>query len=334
VSEQRVLGPLWPGRAAPIRYVTNGVHPRTWTPAPLADLFARYVGPDWDYAGAESWEGVWEIPDEDLWRVRQELRERLVTAVRAHLPRAFRADGWTADLDWTRHVLDPAALTVVVARRAADYKETDLLVSLPARLAALTGDAGRPVRVIISGLAHPADRPAKERLRGIVEYTLRPDVRSRVVYLPGYDMRLARLLLAGADVWLNHPRRGDEACGTSFMKSVYCGGRILTTADGGADELIVDGDNGWIIGDRTSGTARELTADRLFDLLENEVVPQFYERDEAGVPVRWVHGVKRSLGSLGWRVSAAGMVRGYERLYRDAARAVAAECPRWAHTAC
>jgi starch phosphorylase len=221
-------------------------------------------------------------------------------------------------------VLDPAALTVVVARRAAEYKETDLLVSRPDWLEALTRNTERPLRLVISGLAHPADANGKERIRRIVEYSLREDVRSDVVYLPGYDMRLARWLLAGADVWLNHPRRGDEACGTSFMKSVYCGGRILTTADGGADELIVDGDNGWLIGDRSFGASRETMAHNAFELLEHTVMPEFYDRGWDGVPRRWVAGIKRSLSSLAWRVSSAGMVRAYERLYHDAERAVAA----------
>jgi starch phosphorylase len=135
-------------------------------------------------------------------------------------------------------------------------------------------------------------------------------------------MRLAQLLLAGADVWLNHPRRGDEACGTSFMKSIYSGGRILTTADGGADELIVDGDNGWIIGDRSFGVSREAIAHNVFDLLEHVVVPEFYERDQTGAPHCWVGGIKRSLATLAWRVSSTGMVRAYERLYREAEHAV------------
>ncbi len=324
ITEQRVLGALWPGRSAPVRCVTNGVHPRTWTPPPMAALFERYVGAGWDYADAPAWEGVWDIPDEELWQARQQMRARLVESVRWYLPQALAEQGWGTDVSWASHVLDPTALTVVVARRAAEYKETDLLVSRPDWLEALTRNTERPLRLVISGLAHPADVNGKERIRRIVEYSLREDVRSDVVYLPGYDMRLARWLLAGADVWLNHPRRGDEACGTSFMKSVYCGGRILTTADGGADELIVDGDNGWLIGDRSFGASRETMAHNAFELLEHTVMPEFYDRGWDGVPRRWVAGIKRSLSSLAWRVSSAGMVRAYERLYHDAERAVAA----------
>ncbi len=324
VTEQRVLGSLWPGRAAPVRCVTNGVHPRTWTPTAMAALFDRYVGAGWDYADAPPWDGVWDIPDAELWNARQQMRAQLVAFVRSYLPRVLGEQGWRADLGWAHHVLDPAALTVVVARRATGYKETDLLVSMPQRLEALTRNAERPVRVIVSGVAHPADSDGKERIRRIVEYSLREEVRADVVYLPGYDMRLAQLLLAGADVWLNHPRRGDEACGTSFMKSVYSGGRILTTADGGADELIVDGDNGWIIGDRSFGASREATAHNMFELLEHVVVPEFYDRDATGVPQRWVAGIKRSLATLAWQASSSGMVRAYERLYREAEHAVQA----------
>jgi starch phosphorylase len=305
VTEERVLGPLWPGRAAPIRYVTNGVHPRTWAPARMALLFEQYLGAGWDYAGERAWEGVWDIPDEQLWTARQEQRAELL------------------DWVWRTHggpMFDPTALTVVVARRAAEYKETDLLVSQPERLAALTGDPARPVCLLVAGLAHPADGGGKERIRRIVAYTHDERAGGRVVYLPGYDMRVAQRLLSGADVWLNHPRRGDEACGTSFMKAVYNGGQVMTTADGGADELIVDGDNGWIIGDRISGATREVMADNAFGLLEKEIVPRFFERDRDGVPRAWLYGLKRSLATLGWQVSAGMMMRGYERLYRDAER--------------
>jgi starch phosphorylase len=320
ITEQRVLGPLWPGRAAPVRAVTNGVHPGTWTPPELSSLFRRYVGPGWEYADPESWERVWQVPAAELWQLRQRLRARMVEAIRAYLPRALRETGWSAELEWASAVLDPSALTIVVARRAAEYKETDLLVSMPERLKALTLDSQRPVCLIVSGLAHPADNGGKERIRRIVELSLWEDMRAHVVYLPGYDMRLAQLLLAGADVWLNHPRRGEEACGTSFMKSVYCGGRVVTTADGGADEMIVDGDNGWIIGDRTFGASREAMADQAFDLLQRSVVPEFYDRDDSGMPARWIAGIKRSLATLAPQASSVHMVRTYARLYRDAAR--------------
>jgi starch phosphorylase len=320
ITEERVLGPLWPGRAAPVRYITNGVHPRTWVPPRMAELFERYVGPGWDYADAAAWEGVWDIPDEELWAARQELRAELVGWVRGYLPRVLAEQGANGDLGWAGHVLDPDALTVVVARRAAEYKETDLLVSMPERLAALTGAPGRPVCLIVAGNAHPNDAGAKERIRHVVEYARAEHSRSRVVFLPAYDMQMAQRLLAGADVWLNHPRRGDEACGTSFMKAVFGGGRILTTADGGADELIVDEENGWLIGDRTYGATRQAIAAGAVKVLERAVVPQFYDRYPGGVPHAWVHGVKRSLASLAWQVSSVGMVRSYERMYRDAER--------------
>jgi starch phosphorylase len=322
VTEERVLGPLWPGEAAPVLCVTNGVHPRTWTPPEMATLFDQHVGDGWDYADPQRWEGVWDIPDDELWAARRRLRARMVAAIRSHLPRVLRQQGWTDDLGWAEHVLDPDALTIVVARRAAEYKETDLLVSMPDRLKALVGNSQRPVRVVIAGLAHPSDQNGKERIRRIAEFSSQPEVRSDVIYLPGYDMRLALFLLAGADVWLNHPRRGDEACGTSFMKSVYSGGRILTTADGGADEMIVHGDNGWLIGDRRYGASRESMANNAFELLEQVVVPEFYDRDRDGLPRHWVHGVKRSMSSLGGQVSSVGMLRGYGWLYRKAERAV------------
>ena len=319
VTEERVLGRLWPGEAAPILAVTNGVHPSTWAPPRMAALFEKYVSPAWDYAGPDRWEAVWDIPTEELWAVRQELRAGLVAFVREYLPAALRAQGWSEDLGWAHQVLDPDALTVVVARRAAEYKEPDLLVSYADRLRALVLNSARPVCFIFAGLAHPKDQGGKERIRRIVDFSLHDDVRGSVVYLPGYDMRIAMELVAGADIWLNHPRRGDEASGTSFMKSVYGGGRILSTADGAVDEMVVHGRNGWLIGDRRYGAPREAVANRAFKLLERVIVPEFYERSSAGVPRAWVAGVKRSLASLAWRVSMGGPVREYERLYHEAA---------------
>lgn len=312
VTEQRVLGRLWPGRAAPIIAVTNGVHPATWVPGPMAALFDQYVGAGWEYAGGDRWDAIWDIPDEVLWQVRRELRESLVGYVREYLPTAL------PDADWARRALDPDALTVVVARRAAEYKETDLLVSQPDRLRNLALNAARPVNLLFAGLAHPKDGGGKDRIRNIIRFALDADVRANVVFLPGYDMRMAQWLLAGADVWLNHPRRGDEACGTSFMKSVFNGGRVASTADGGADELLVDGYNGWLIGDRTGQVPREAMAENAFGVLEGSVVPEFYDRDTDGVPRRWVAGIKRSLSTLAWRVSSAPMMRAYEQVYREA----------------
>jgi starch phosphorylase len=302
VTEERVLGPLWPGRAAPVGYVTNGVHPRTWTPPRMADLLSRYVDPGWDYADESAWEGAYGIPDDDLWAARQAQRAEL--------------------FDWLgRPDLDPAALTIVVARRATAYKETDLLVSVPRRLDALTGDPDRPVCVLFAGVAHPMDEGGKERIAHVVAYGQRARA-GRVVYLPGYSMELAQRLLSGADIWLNHPRRGDEACGTSFMKAVYCGGQVVSTADGGADELLVDRDNGWIIGDRVSPVSRARMARALYGLLEDEIVPRFFDRDAGGVPRAWLDGIRRSLATLGWQVSSRVMMHNYERLYRDAQRRV------------
>jgi starch phosphorylase len=189
-------------------------------------------------------------------------------------------------------------------------------------LRALTRNAGRPVCLVYAGNAHPSDNGGKERVRRIVEFSLGADVRSTVVFLPGYNMNVAQWLVAGADIWLNHPRRGEEACGTSFMKSVYCGGRILSTADGGVDEMVVHGRNGWLIGDRTFGASREVVADSAFTLLEQNVVPEFYDRDPGGIPRRWIAGVKRSMASLGWQVSSARMMESYQRLYADATRRI------------
>ena len=220
-------------------------------------------------------------------------------------------------------MLDPKALTICFARRFATYKRATLLLSQPERLRALLLSGDRPVQLVFAGKSHPADDSGKELIRQITTFAADPDIRHRIVFVDDYDIAVARALLQGADVWLNNPRRPQEACGTSGMKAALNGGLNLSMLDGWWDECF-DGENGWAISsaERVEDLERrdEVEAGSLFELLERQVVPLFYERWQGPVPRRWVARVKRSMTSLGPFVTAARMVRDYtEELYEPTA---------------
>jgi starch phosphorylase len=318
---------LWPGvpvDEVPITSITNGVHATTWTSPGMADLLSRHVLPEWHEADATEWGRLWEVGDDELWRVREQGRERLVQFARAHLRSSLAARGVSAsDCAWTDEVLDPRALTVCFARRFATYKRANLLLSQPDRLRSLLLSGDRPVQFVFAGKAHPADDLGKEIIRQIVGFASDPEVRHRFVFLDDYDISLARQLYQGADVWLNTPRRPQEACGTSGEKAALNGALNLSVLDGWWDEMF-DGENGWAItsaeGVEDLERRDELEAESLFSLLEGQVVPMFYERHGGPVPRRWVRHVKASLTSLGPQVVASRMVRDYvEQLYEPTA---------------
>ncbi|MET0728756.1 MAG: alpha-glucan family phosphorylase [Acidimicrobiales bacterium] len=318
---------LWPDappEETPITSVTNGVHAHTWTAPEMSDLFTRYVLPEWNEAGRDRWERLNDARDDEIWRAREQGREGMVAFVRARLRSQLMARGLsTSDVEWTDAVLDPKALTIGFARRFATYKRATLLLSQPERLKALLLSGDRPLQLIFAGKSHPADDKGKELIRQITTFAADPEIRHRFVFVDDYDISVARALLQGADVWLNNPRRPQEACGTSGMKSVLNGGLNLSILDGWWDEAF-DGENGWAISsaENIEDLARrdEVEAGSLFDLLERQVVPLFYERWQGPVPRRWVSRVKRSLITLGPFVLAARMVRDYtERLYEPTA---------------
>lgn len=312
---------LWPGvpvEEVPISAITNGVHPPTWVAPEMTDLLDRYVLPEWQEAGPDRWARIADAPDEDIWRVREQCRQRLVAYVRARLRAAEVARGG-AEAAWVDAVFDPRALTIGFARRFASYKRATLLLSDPDRLRRLLLDPDRPVQLVFAGKAHPADEAGKEMIRQIVQFARRPDVRHRVVFLEDYDIATARALYQGCDLWLNHPRRPLEACGTSGQKAALNGALNCSVLDGWWDEMY-DGENGWAIpsAEHHDDLDRrdEVEATSLFELLEREVVPLFFERDETGVPRRWVQRIRHSLATLGPKVSASRMLQEYvERLY-------------------
>jgi starch phosphorylase len=325
---REMFGDLWPDLPddeVPIGSITNGVHAHTWTSPEVGDVLTRYVLPEWHEAGEARWARVADAPDDELWRAREQGRERLVTFVRRHLRRGAAARGYSgSDVNWSDEVLDPRVLTIGFARRFATYKRATLLLSQPERLRALLLDDERPVQFVFAGKAHPADESGKEMIRRIVEFTADPAIRGRFVFVDDYDISVARAFYQGADVWLNNPRRPQEACGTSGMKSALNGGLNLSILDGWWAEMF-DGDNGWAISsyEDVEDTARrdELEANALFELLERQVVPLFYDRPVASpVPHGWLRKVKVSLATLGWRVTASRMVGDYvEQLYEPTA---------------
>jgi starch phosphorylase len=313
-----MFAPLWPGvpvDEVPITSVTNGVHARTWVSSEMVALLERHVGPEWDQAGADEWAGVAHAGDDQLWRVKEQGREHLVSFVRRHLRTSLTERGMSSsDTAWTDEVLDPKALTVCFARRFATYKRGTLLLSQPDRLRALLTSTERPVQFVFAGKAHPADDQGKEIIRQIVAFSSDPAIRHRFVFVDDYDIAVARVLYQGADVWLNNPRRPQEACGTSGEKAALNGALNCSILDGWWDEMF-DGENGWAIssaeGEEDLAKRDQLEVESLFALLEDQIVPQFYERGPGPVPRRWVERMKHNLVSLGPQVIASRMVQDY-----------------------
>ncbi len=325
---RKMFHALWPEVApeeAPIGSVTNGVHDRTWVSPEMDDLLARYIVPGWNQADPAAWARLDTARDDELWRVREQGRERLVAFVRQRLKTSVLARGASqSDAAWCEEVLDPRILTIGFARRFAAYKRATLMLSQPERLKALLLSPDRPVQLVFAGKAHPADDTGKEIIRQIVQFSRDPEVRHRMVFVEDYDIAVARVLYQGCDVWLNNPRRPLEACGTSGEKAALNGALNCSILDGWWAEMF-DGENGWAISSAETyeDLARrdEVEANSLYDILETQVVPLFYERLEGPVPRKWARRMKASLISLGPRVVASRMVRDYvEQMYEPVAR--------------
>jgi starch phosphorylase len=319
---RKMFSGLWPGfdtDEVPIGSVTNGVHGPTWTAREMAALTGGGSG-----AGA----GAGEATDVELWSLRCGLRARLVDEVRRRLRVSWSQRGASAlELGWVDSVFDPDVLTVGFARRVPTYKRLTLMLRDTERLRSLLLDADRPVQLVVAGKSHPADEGGKALIKQIVRFADDPSVRHRIVFLPDYDMSMARYLYWGCDVWLNNPTRPLEACGTSGMKSALNGGLNLSIRDGWWDERY-DGSNGWAIptADGVTDEKRrdDLEAAALYDLLGSQVAPLFYDRGADGVPTGWLGMVRHTLATLGPEVQASRMVREYvESYYLPAATAVA-----------
>jgi starch phosphorylase len=334
VSREMFSG-LWPGfdsSEVPITSVTNGVHAPTWVAREVFELAEREVGTSL-ITEAQGWEGISAVAATSIWDTRNVLRGRLVDEVRRRLRASWLQRGATeAELGWVASAFDPHVLTIGFARRVPSYKRLTLMLRDPERLRALLLDPERPVQLVIAGKAHPADDGGKELVQQIVRFADREDVRHRIAFLPDYDIGMARHLYGGCDVWLNNPLRPLEACGTSGMKSALNGGLNLSVLDGWWDEMY-DGENGWAIptADGVTDPDRrdDLEAQAFYELVEKQVRARFYERDEQGVPQRWLEMVRHTLQTTGPKVLASRMVRDYvHQLYTPAAvasRALAAD---------
>jgi starch phosphorylase len=327
VSREMFSG-LWPGFDAaevPISSVTNGVHAPTWVAREVFELADREIGGTLT-TEAQGWEGIAKVADASVWATRRLLRERLVEEVRRRVHASWLQRGATeAELGWTSSVFDPDVLTIGFARRVPSYKRLTLMMRDPERLKRALLDPDRPIQLVIAGKAHPADDGGKELVQQIVRFADQEDVRHRIVFLPDYDIGMARYLYGGCDVWLNNPLRPLEACGTSGMKSALNGGLNLSILDGWWDEMY-DGENGWAIptadGVADPNRRDDLEATAFYELVEKQVRTRFYDRDENGVPLRWVEMVRHTLQTLGPKVLASRMVRDYvHHLYTPAAQA-------------
>ncbi|MFW0785718.1 alpha-glucan family phosphorylase [Gordonia sp. CPCC 206044] len=317
---RKMFSALWPGFDAdevPIGAVTNGVHGPTWTARLWQDLMPG--------DGSAAARAAADLSTDQIWQVRASLRAGLVEEVRSRSHASGRDRGFTdAELGWTADIFDPAALTIGFARRAATYKRLTLMLRDPERMRRILTDPERPVQLVIAGKAHPADDGGKALIQQVVRFTEDPEMRDRIVFLPDYDISMARHIYAGCDVWLNNPVRPMEACGTSGMKSALNGGLNLSILDGWWDEM-ADGENGWAIPSAEGVTDEhrrdDLEAEALYSLLEESVIPLFYNRNPAGIPERWVEMVRHTVSRLGPKVQAARMVRDYTTaLYGPAAR--------------
>ncbi|MBU3752022.1 MAG: glycosyltransferase family 1 protein, partial [Mycobacterium sp.] len=312
---------LWPGFDAeevPIGSITNGVHGPTWAAPEWLDLARDLAGSEEVLREPTEWQRLNQVDTGHIWWIRCQLRTKLVEDVRRRLRKSWLERGAIeAELGWIATAFDPGVLTVGFARRVPTYKRLTLMLRDPARLEALLLDESRPIQLVVAGKSHPADDAGKTLIQQIVRFADRPEVRHRIAFLPDYDMSMARLLYWGCDVWLNNPLRPLEACGTSGMKSALNGGLNLSIRDGWWDEWF-DGENGWEIpsAEVVSEQRRDdLESAALYDLLQNAVAPKFYDRDDNGVPGRWVEMVRHTLQSLGPKVLASRMVRDYTEQY-------------------
>ncbi len=317
----RGIWPNVPSEEVPIGHVTNGIHARSWVSAQLIRLLDRYLSLRWqtDPEDQSVWETVTQIPDEELWRVHEERRQRFVLWVRRTLQEQLvRRGASTAEIEQSTEALSHRTLTIGFARRFATYKRANLLFRDAARLMKILGDPDRPVQIVIAGKAHPADTQGKELIRQIVHFARENGHARRVVFIENYDINVARYLVSGVDVWLNTPRRGMEASGTSGMKAALNGVLNLSILDGWWDEAY-ESDLGWAIG-RGEVYANydyqdQVESQALYDLLEKQVVPTFYDRDDTGLPRQWIACMKKCMKTLSPLFNTNRMVQDYAEQY-------------------
>jgi len=325
---REMFADLWPGvpvDEVPIGSITNGVHGATWVSAEMAQVVAEATGTDWSAGVHDRW-SLDGVDDAALWSAHAAGTRRLIDFTRTRLRSSGLARGLSeSELSWTASAFDPDLLTVCFARRFATYKRATLLLSQPERLRALLLDADRPVQFIFAGKAHPADEPGKELIRSIVTFSHDPDIRHRFCFIEDYDISVSRRMLHGADVWLNTPLRPQEACGTSGMKAAMNGAINCSVLDGWWAECFTP-DVGWAISSAEAlvdpERRDEIEANSLFELLEQQIVPLYYDgRAHGGVSAGWADQMRSCITTLGPAISSARMVRDYvTELYAPAAQ--------------
>jgi len=323
----RVANDMWrplleaEGRPA-IEFVTNGIHPPTWVGPDVRQLLVKHLGSAYENGAPENGfaAGVEAIPDYELWTAHLTQKQRLINLLRERTLAQYARHGRSPDaLREVDGLMDPDALTIGFARRFATYKRADLFLRDRERLQALIADTDRPIQFLFAGKAHPADRPGQELIRRICQASMSPEFRHRVLFIESYDMRVARHLVQGVDLWLNTPRRPYEASGTSGMKAAANGVLNCSILDGWWCEGY-DASHGWTIGSAEShhdeGAQDAEDADALYSVLANEILPAFYARNEQGLPEAWIRRMKQAIALLTPRFSTHRMVREYvERYY-------------------
>jgi len=305
----------------PIGSVTNGVHSETWLAAELRPLYDKYLKPKWIGAGPEDnwWSRAGKIPPAELWKMRTLLRRRMIAFIRNRISERLARSGAPLEANAALYeMLDDNVLTIGFARRFATYKRAPLIFKDLKRLAAILGNKDLPVQLIFAGKAHPKDIGGQEFAQEIYKFSAQPAFRGKVRLVEDYDLELGRILTSGCDVWLNNPLRPQEASGTSGMKPPLHGGINCSILDGWWPEAF-NGKNGWAIGDgRTFAVQAKqdrYDATAIYELLENQIVPEFYDRDKAGLPGKWVARMIESMRSVCGEFSSHRMVAEYWRDY-------------------
>lgn len=315
---------LWPGLPVseiPISHVTNGVHPRTWVSSNMVDLLDRYFGLHFDEQPTDLsvWDRMDRISDEELWRTHERRRERLVAFARDRIRRQLKRNGATESrIQQAEDALSPYTFTIAFARRFATYKRANLLLRDPERLLRLLRDSEHPIQLIFAGKAHPHDMPGKDIIREIVHFAEKYDVVSKIVFLEDYDMTMAKYMTSGSDLWLNTPRRPLEASGTSGMKAAMNGVLNCSVLDGWWDEAYAP-ELGWAIGQgeqyEDTNLQDEIESKALYDLLEREIVPLFYQRGRDGLPREWIKRMKSCMRTIGQSMSSHRMLIDYSQKF-------------------
>lgn len=323
---QEMFHNLWsdlPVYEVPIIPITNGVHLPSWLNGDLAQLYDQYLAPGWrvEYPDTAVWSQVSDIPNDELWEIRRRRKRRLIGFVRERMfGRAHERRASSAEMKRLSELFDPEVFTIGFSRRFATYKRATLIFRDKARLLKILTNPAMPVQIIIAGKAHPKDNPGKQFIREIAQLSREPEFSRHIVFVEDYDIEVGRELVQGVDLWLNNPRRGEEACGTSGMKAALNGTLNFSILDGWFDEAF-EVSGGWAIGDRDSYSADldEIHASAIYSLLENDILPMYYRGREEGVPHAWIQRVKQSLMNLSPMFNCQRMLYDYAtRLYEPA----------------